>query len=244
MKVWSLIFLMSVLFICCDKKDSGTVTRPPAGFAFTTSYDSIYSCYPNSNVTLSFTINVVSGDIASNPVTYSVTGLPPNVTVMPATQTVGGVLGGAFTIMLGNVPKGTDTAKLTISSAVTGTETHKIILNVHDPIDNAPMLAATYNHCFDYCQPTGFFYYNSVVTTFADTPYLIRISNIRNLGSGVSLKAWVSSVIQVPVQWAGGYKVWGSGHYFKDTGSYFRMEINDTLVSGIDTQFCTIHIEQ
>ena len=244
MRHLSLVVIISVLFICCGKKDSGTVTKPPAGFTFTTSYDSVYSCYPNSNVTLSFTINVESGDITSNPVTYTITGLPPNVTVTPATQTVGGVLGGAFTITLGNVPKGADTAKLIISSAATGTETHKIIFNVHDPVDNAPMLAATYNHCYDYCQPTGFFYYSSVVATVPDTPYLVRISNVRNLGTGVGLKAWISNVVQVPVQWAGAYKVWGSGHYFKDTGSFFRMEINDTMVSGTDTQYSVVHIEQ
>lgn len=234
--------LLPVLFLCCNK-GSNTVTKPPAPFSFTTTYDSIYTCYANSNITLLFTVNVKSGDINDAPVTYSVTGLPAAVTVMPSTQTVRGVLGGAFTITLGNIPVGTYTANFIISNSVTGTETHKLILNVTPPTDFGPMLAGTYDSSYDFCQPDSFFHYKSVVSTVPDTPYLIRISNIKNLGSSMKLRALLSKTIAIPAQYLAGYTVWGSGTYAKDTGTLYRMTIYDTLAKGGDTQYCIIHIE-
>jgi hypothetical protein len=233
--------LLSVVFVCCNKNE--VVKKPPAPFAFTTTYDSVHTCYAESNTILYFTINVLGGDINDNPVTYSVTGLPPQATVVPAAQTVRGLLGGAFTISFGNTPVGTYTANFTISSSSTGTRVHKLILNVNPPKDYGPTLAGTYNNSYDFCQPDSFFYYSSVVSTVPDTPYLIKISNIKNLGASVKIRALLSKTITVPVQYAGGYTIWGRGTYTKDSGTNYRLMINDTMVKGIDTQLCTIHIE-
>jgi len=241
MKFRLAVFLLSVLFLCCNK-GTDTVTKPPAPFSFTSRYDSIYTCYPYSNVTLSFTINVTNGDILGNPVTYTVAGLPPTITATPVTQTVGGVMGGAFTLTLGNIAAGTYLAHFIISSKVTGVDSHKLILNVIPPIDYAPLMAGTYDSAYDFCYPDSFFHYTSVVSAVADTPYLVKISNIKKLGAGFKIRAWLNKTITVPVQYVGGYTIWGSGSYFKD-GAGYSMRIDDTLVKGIDTQRCTIHIE-
>lgn len=234
--------LVAVLFWSCNKGDE-TVKKPAAPFSFTTTYDSVYTCYANSNTTLSFSINVLNGDINDNPVTYSITGLPAGVAVIPTSQTVRGVLGGAFTISLGDIAVGTYTANIIISNSSIGTQTHKLILNVNPPKDYGPILAGTYDSCYDFCQPDSFFYYSSVVSTVTDTPYLIRISNIKNMGAGIKIRAWLSKTVTVPAQPAGGYTIWGSGTYAKDNGTKYRITINDTLAKGLDTQYCTIHIE-
>ncbi len=239
MKSHQLLWLMPFVFCACGKKNPDQ--PKPAVFTFTTSYDSVLRCYANSPYVFSFGVNVLSGDIGTNRVNFEVKGLPSDITVDVASQSVGYIMGGSFKFTIGNMPVGFDTVGFVISSAATGSQTHKLIFDVQKPIDYSPLLAGTYIHCFDFCQPDSFFYYSSVVTTVTDTPYLVRISNIKNLGAGKIVRALISKVVTIPVQTIGAYTIWGSGTFFKDTGNYYQMIINDTLAKGVDTQRCTIH---
>ena len=251
MKLRKLAWILPLLFCCCNKQDSTPVTRIDNGFSFTTNYDSVYTCYPFSNITLSFTITVNSGDIISNPVTYSITGLPPGITATPVKQTVGGVMGGAFTIALGDIPPGNDTANFIISDSTTGTETHQLIFEVKPPVDYAPKLAGTYHGSYDFCEPDSIIPYTSTVSAVVDTPYLVRISNIKNLGAAYSVRAWLTHImgantITIPQQALGPYTIWGSGTFSHDVAPYdtlYQMIIHDTLAQGTDTEYCTIHIQ-
>jgi hypothetical protein len=242
-----LAWLLPLLFCCCNKKDSGT-TKKYEDFTFSTSYDSVLTYYTYSgNNTHIFTFNVavLTGDIGDNPITFSVTNLPANVTVTPSSQVVTHLLGGVFTFAFGSVPVGVDTANLIISSTATGTQTHKLIIKVQAPPDYATLLAGTYAGSYDFCQPDSFFNYSSVVSTIPDTPYKIKITNVKNLGTGFIVRANVSNVVTIPLQSYMGYTIWGSGTFSHDNPpntSLYQMAINDTLVHGTDTNYCTIHI--
>ncbi len=250
MSIRKLAWLLPLFFCSCNKQDNSSNNNPQAEFIFSVKYDSVYTTYPNSNITIPFNIVVTSGDILQNPVTVSVSGLPSSILVTPSTQTVTGISGGAFTLAVGNTAPGNDTGSFTISSAAKGTQAHKLIIKVLQPIDYAPKLAGTYNTSYDFCQPDSFFNYTSVVTNVADTPYLVKISNIKNIGPGYKVRAWLSlmggSTVTIPVQSVGPYTIWGAGTFFHDIAPYdtlYQMAIHDTLVMGIDTQYCTIHIQ-
>lgn len=240
MKNHHIAWLLPLLFCCCKKTNAPS--NPPVAFTFTTTYDSVIKCYANSPYAFSFNVNVLSGDIGSNHINYRISGLPAGITAQPDSLSVSYIMGGVFNFTIGNMPVGFDTAGFVISSASNGTQTHKLIFNVQKPFDYSPLLAGAYTHCFDFCQPDSFFYYSSVVTTVTDTPYLIKISNIKNLGTGYKVRALISKVVTIPSQNLGVFTIWGSGTFFKDTSNNYQMLINDTLVNGVDTQRCTIHI--
>jgi len=246
MKSRYLVWLL-LLFFCSCNKSIPTPTNQFEPFSFTTQYDSIFTCYANSQYDLVFNVQVLSGNIDTNPISYSITGLPVNITALPTSQTVGYVLGGAFTLNIGNVPVGSDTADLIISSAVNGTQTHKLVLNIIPPFDYSPKLAGAYNNAYDYCQPSGNFYnYSSVVSTVTDTPYEIKITNIKNLGPGFVVRALVSNVITIPLQTIGAYTISGSGTFTHDNPPYdslYQMAINDTIINGTDVEHCILHIQ-
>jgi len=57
----------------------------------------------------------------------------------------------------------------------------------------------------------------------------------------------LSTNITIPVQTVDGYTIWGSGTYAPDgrpaySGDYI-MTINDTMVNGLDSQICVMHIQ-
>lgn len=249
MRMCNLAWLLLVLLCCCNKQDSNNGTGPSANFVYSVHYDSVYTSYAYNNVSVPFYVNVTSGDIFKNPVSVSVSGLPSGILISPPSFTVTGIMGGTFTLALGNVAPGNDTGNITFSTAAHGTETHKLIIKVLPPIDYAPKLAGTYTQSYDFCQPDSFFYYSAVVTKVIDTPYLIKISNVKNLGYLV--RAWLSTVmgqnrVTIPVQSIGPYTIWGSGTFFHDVAPYdtlYQLSINDTLVHGVDTDYCTIHIQ-
>jgi hypothetical protein len=245
MKSRCVAWLLLIFLCCCNKNQPA-----PAGnnaFTFTTTYDSIINCTADSSYILYFNINVLSGSIDSNPVTYTISGLPANVTVFPTTQTVSLVKGGIFDFAIGNIPAGRDTASLVISSSVYGPQYHLLILNVLALTDYAPKLAGTYPGSYDYCTPADSLYnYTSIVNKVADTPYEIKITNIKNLGLGFIVTAWLSTKVTIPFQSVGSYQIWGSGTFTHDNPPYdtlYQMAIFDTLVSGTDTEHCIIHLQ-
>ncbi len=246
MKCGHLIWVV-LLFFCCCNKSQPTPINQYEDFSFTTQYDSVISCYPNSLYNIIFNIQVLGGSIDSNVITYTISGLPVGITSTPASQTVGHVMGGAFNLTIGNIAVGTYTANFFISSAVNGTETHHLIIHILPPADNSPKLVGTYHTSYDYCNPSGNFYnYTSVVSTVADTPYEIKITNIKNLGPGFVVRAWVSNVVTIPQQTIGGYTIWGTGTFTHDNPPFdtlYQMTIMDTIVTGTDVEHCIIHIQ-
>jgi hypothetical protein len=240
MKSHHLLWILPLFLFSCGKKNPDQ--PKPVAFTFTTTYDSVLRCYANCPYVFSFGVNVLTGDIGANRVFFSVAGLPTEISVDEAVQSVGYVMGGSFKFTIGNMPIGYDTVALVISTATGGSQTHKLIFDVQKPIDYSPRLVGTFPHSFDFCQPDSFFYYSSVVSTIADTPYLVKISNIKNLGPAYKIRALISKVVTIPVQTVGAYTIWGSGTFSKDTGIYYQMLISDTMVKGVDTERCTIHI--
>ena len=245
MKLRHPVWILLLLFCCCHKDQPSPVVSVP--FTFTTTYDSILTCTPNSTKILFFNVMVLSGTIDTNPITYTITNMPANTTVIPATQTVTLVQGGIFTFNIGNVPPGNDTVSFTISSSANGTENHKIILKVNAPSDFAAKLAGTYPASYDYCTPSDSIYlYSAVTSAVADTPHLLKIRNIKNLGLDFTVTAWISTNVTIPYQSVGSYKIWGSGTYTHDNPPHdtvYQMIIYDTLVSGLDTERCIIHLQ-
>jgi len=245
MKPRHLTWLLPLLLCCCNKNQPAPVGN--STFTFISTYDSIINCAPNSTFTLAFNTTVLSGSVDSNPVTYTISGLPANVTVFPTTQTVGLVKGGLFIFSVGNAPPGRDTASFVIGSAATGLQNHMLLINVLSLPDYASKLAGTYPHSYDYCEPVDSLYnYTSIVSKVVDTPYEIKISNVKDLGLGFTVTAWLSTRVTIPYQWVGSYQIWGSGTFTHDNPPYdslYQMAINDTLVIGADTERCTIHIQ-
>jgi hypothetical protein len=245
MKSRYLVWLLPLLLCCCNKNQPAPAVITT--FSFTSTYDSIINCIPNSTYLLNFNTTVLSGSVDSNPVTYTISGLPANVTVFPATQTVGLVKGGVFLFTFGNIPAGRDTISFVISSGATGLQTHMLILNVLALPDYASKLAGTYPGSYDYCTPVdSLYHYTSIVNKVTDTPYEIKISNVKNLGPGFVVTAWLSTKVSVPFQSIGTYQIWGSGTFTHDNPPYdtlYQMAIFDTLVNGTDTEHCIIHIQ-
>jgi hypothetical protein len=246
MKYIALICMVSLVVLGCKKKHSDSVTTTD-NFAFTGTSDSLVTVTPYVTVTFPFNIKVLAGDITQNHLTCLITGLPANVTVSPDSLEVAQLLGGVFMFNTTNITPGSYPIQLVIKSKSHGTETHNIILKANPSPDFAPTLAGTYATSYDFCQPTEFYHYSSVVSTVTDTPYLLKMTNIRNLGTGFVVRAWVSNVVTIPLQTIGSQTIWGTGTYSHDgrpghTTDYL-MAINDTMATGTDTTFCTIHIE-
>jgi len=245
MRIRSLVWLLLLLLCCCKKHNNPVTPDPNFNFEYTATYDSVISMPANSSFPFVFYINVVNGDINNNKLSCTITNLPGNVTVIPASQVVGLLMGGVFTFNTGDIPVGCDTVILTISSAATGSTPHRLILNITPPIDYATKLAGIYDSSYDFCNPIVF-KHASVVATVPNTPYTVNISNLNNLGSTFAVSAQVTNIITIPFQTVNGIKVWGSGTYNRDplTGNLqFEIAINDTIVTGIDTQVCTAHIQ-
>ncbi len=248
MKLRHILFLAPLLLFCCKKKDKGNETPDPsANFAYSVKYDSILSSAASSTCILSFTVKVGSGNIAENRLTCSLSGLPAAVSVSPATLTVAQLLGGVFTFNIGTIALGDYPFQLKIKSDKYGVQSHNLVLRIISPPDYAPLISGIYSSCYDYCPDSGFYNYSTQASTVPDTPFLLKISNVRNMGSSAIVRVWVSKNLVVPLQDVGGKKIWGSGTYSQDArpghGGDYVMAIKDTLVTGTDTLACTMHIE-
>lgn len=244
MQYLACLFLLSLC--CCKKKDTNTTPVPVTPLTFTTTYDSIINCYANSTYSLVFGVNVLTGNIVKDRITFAVSGLPSNITAVPQSQTVGPVQGGAFTFTIGNVPVGDIVARLSISTADT-TQERMLIFRVAPPPDFAPKLIGNYPGSFDYCQPDTLIAYASDVTSVMGTPYQVKISNIKNLGSSFVVTATVGNgIVTIPLQTVSGRKIWGSGTFFHDSrpiySTLYQLSIRDTIVVGTDTTRCNINI--
>ncbi len=244
-KLRFLVLVLLFFYCCCTKTQP--VAVDPTPFTFTTTYDSFITCTANSTKILFFNVNVLSGSIDTSPITYSITNLPANTTVIPATQTVTLLQSGTFQFNIGDVPAGVDTVNLRISSAARGIENHMILLKVGTPADYTKKLAGTYPGSYDYCTPADSLYpYTCITYTLPDTPHILKIRNIKNLGLNFVVTANISSSITIPYQTIGSYKIWGAGTYTHDTPPHdtaYQMIIYDTLVRGLDTERCIVHLQ-
>jgi len=248
MKYLYLLLLASVLLLCCRKKHkTDDSTNSSNDFAYAVKCDSIISSPANSTYNFPFNIKLISGNISENKLTCSIQGMPGGVSVAPSTIVVGQLLSGLFTFSIGNLPVGDYPFKLNIKSEKYGEQVKLLVLRITALPDYAPLLAGSYDSCYDYCIDTGVKKYASQVATVADTPFLLKISNIRSYGSDFIVRAWVSKSVVIPVQTVSGKTIWGSGTYNQDArpkhGGHYVMAISDTIATGADTQFCTIHIE-
>ncbi len=226
------------------------MVNPPAtsGFGYSVTFDSTISIYANSNFNFPFFINVDSGDINSNPLTANITSLPAFTTCSPSTLVVTELLGGVLKIKVGNLAVGTYKMQLVINSTKLGAKSRNLYLKINPLPDYSSLLARTYTGCYDFCTPiNSLTYYTSVVEKIVDTPYKISISNIKKLGSSFVVRAWLSNIVTIPRQTIGPYTIWGSGTFSKDGraafDSLYTMTINDTLVNGVDTEYCTVHVQ-
>lgn len=250
MKYLSSILILIVLLASCKKKNNtdNNSGNSDTEFSYSVKFDSVVTTTPQSAAIFVFSIKVLSGDIANNKLYCSIAGLPSNMSVTPSTLAVTQLLGGVFTFNIGTAFYGDYPCQLKISSQNKTEKIYNFKLRIVPPTDYAPMLAGTYDSCYDFCSISGFTYYSSAVTTVADTPYLLKLSNIQNWGSDAIVRAWISNIVTVPLQVVAGKTIWGKGTYNQDarpghTGD-FIITIDDTLVSGTDTQTCTMHIEQ
>lgn len=244
------IFFVLFLFLCCcKKKDAGSpVPEPVVTFAYTIDYDSVITVYNDGQYNFPFFVKVLAGNIDTNKLNFSITGLPQGITVDPQSQLVGHVLGGTFNFKAsGAVP-----ANYPIYMDITGknvSEHRRLILKVKPAPDCAPWLVGDYSSCFDYCNPASVFNYTAHCSTVADTPYLLKITNLRAMGDTVVIRSFVSSAgITIPVQQVHGLVIWGKGTYGKDsraghTNDYV-ISIADTVVSGTDTSTCSVNIKK
>ncbi len=249
---WKGIVIILLVFLCCCNKNnsSNNVVNPPSttGFGYSLSYDSVISIYANSNFNFPFFITIDSGDIVANPLTATITSLPAYTTCSPSSLVVTELLGGILNIKVGNLAVGTYKMQLVINNSKSGAKTHNLYLKINPLPDYSALLARTYTGCYDFCTPiNSLTYYTSVVTKIVDTPYKISISNIKKLGSSFVVRAWLSTIVTIPHQTIGPYTIWGSGTFNKDGrpafDSLYSMTINDTLVNGADTEYCTVHVQ-
>lgn len=249
MKHFWLVLLVPALLLGCRKKNKGgddDGTEPDA-FAYTMKYDSISSTGAGMDFNFAFYIKVTSGDIGANELRCSIEGLPSTVTISPATLAVTRLLGGVFTFSIGGLPVGDHPFQLKVDSKALGVQTYNAVLRIVAAPDYAPILAGVYDSCYDYCNGSLSGKYASVVSAVTSTPYKLTMTNLHQLGAGVTVEAWVSNIVTVPVQTAGGKTIWGRGTYSHDARpgheSHYMMSVSDTVVTGIDTQTCTMHVE-
>ncbi len=251
MKICYPVLFFLLLCCSCNKtQNNATPVNEDTTFSFITYYDSVITCKPNTTYDLIFNIHVLNGNIAFNRVNYSLTQLPANFSVTPSFLSVGELLGGVFFFNIGNTPFGSDTARFTISTAQGGSQSHMLIFNITPYPDLSNKLVGSYHASFDFCQPDSIYNYSSGVSQVPGMPYALHISNIKNLGTGFIVNAFVSetkpATVVIPVQTVSGYKIWGSGEFNHDAPPYdtaYQLTINDTLVHGIDTERCIIHLQ-
>ncbi len=247
MNIRYLLFLLPFLLFGCEKNQQNPVKKEEV-FAFTPEFDSVISVSPFNTINFPYKIKVTGGDIGKNLLNCSFSDLPANLTMMPATQTVGYLISGVFTFNVSDVPYGDYPVKFNINSKLYGMQQYNITLKIVPPPDNAPKLVGSFDSSYDHCGPIdSFYYYKSTVSTIADTPYRIKISNIRKLGTTFVVRADVSNVVRIPLQTVNGYRIYGTGAYNLDPRSYhpgqYSMIIYDTLVHGSDTEVCIAHIQ-
>lgn len=246
MNIRFLIPVLLVVLCSCGKGSNSTPVVNPT-FSFTTTYDSVLSTYANKNLIFPFTVNVVSGDINKNPVTYTISGLPSNISVTPLSQVVTGSLSGVFTFSFGTVTPATDTLLLTVACGATGTRVHKLILTILPSPDYSGILAGSYPGAYTYCTPKDTtMNYSALVGIVNGTPYAIKIMNVLIYDTTVTINASLSNIITIPFQSMGTYKMWGTGIYTHDNPPYdtlYALTIYDTTAHGNDTEACLIHIQ-
>ena len=247
MKLRYLAWLLPLFFCCCHKGGNNS-NKNNLGFTFTTTYDSVITSYVNNSFTLSFNVDVLTGSITGNPITYSITGLPADVIVTPTSLSVEGQLGGTFKFNFGSTSVSNDTVNFIISSSVNGTQKHKLILNIQPLPDYSSTLAGTYSGAYDYSTPyDGFYYFTSVVSTVTGMPYTINIGNVRIHDTTILIIASLSNIVTVPFQTIGTYSIWGTGTYSHDNppnSTLYQMTVYDTTVhNGADTEACIMHIQ-
>ena len=247
MKIRALAFLLLIFFCCCHKTKKNSNGNNSNTFTYTTTYDSVITTYANTSKLFTFQVNVLTGSITDSPLTYSIGGVPTGVTVNPATVEVTALLGGNYNIVVGNVPVGDYKLTFVSSTAKGVSKNYNLKLRVIGLPDYALKLEGTYPGSYDFCIPENMFYnHTSVVSSVSGTPYQIKISNVKSMGAGVYVTANVSTVVTVPFQTVGAYKIWGTGTFTHDNPPYdtgYQMTIYDTMVNGVDTQHCTMHVQ-
>ncbi len=243
------VLILAALAIPGCKKKQETVLLPKGdtNFVYKLTYDTIIQTEANLVYYFPFNTKVVSGDISVNKLTCSLEGLPPYVSVSPKTQVIGRQQGGIFTLAIGALPAGDYPFNLKVSSAKYGDRLSPVILRIIPQTDYVPSLAGIYDSCYDYCPNSGFYHYTSVVSAIPDTPYVMKITNVRCLGNDFVVRANVGKGIKIFPQTIGARTIWGSGTFNEDArpgpGGHYVMSIADTIVTGTDTLRCTIHIE-
>lgn len=238
-----MVWLLPLLFCCCHKNDGN---KKAIAFTFSTTYDSVITSYPNKHYEFSFSINVLTGSITNNAISYTISGLPANVTVSPAAQAVSGTLGGLFDIAIGDVAAGSYKLKL-VSNSAAGIQNHNLTLVVLPAVDYAAKLAGFYPGSFDYCTPADTIYhYTSVVSFTTGIPGKVSISNVRIFDTSFTIAATLSNIVSVAPQVIGSYVIWGTGTFTHDNAPYdtlYQMTVYDTIAHGVDTQLCTMHVQ-
>ncbi len=248
MKFYYLLFCI-LLCAACDKKGSNLPddTSTVGEFAYEVQADSIVRSPANSPYNFVFNIKLLSGKIQGNYVTCFIEGLPAAIGVSPENVVVGNLLGGVFSFDVGNVPVGDYPFRLKTITDKYGDAYTDLILRITAVPDIVPHLAGIYDSSYDYCPDSGLLHYSVVLSAIADSPHVLVISNFRNLGTGVTVHANVVSGVDIPIQSVGDKTVWGTGTYNIDArpdhGGDYVLSINDTIVSGLDTLTCTMHIE-
>ena len=246
MKMLRLIWLLPILFCCCHKSNNNSNNKT-SGFTYSTTYDSVITTYANKSLPFSFTVNVLTGSITGNTLTYSISGLPAGVTAAPASIQVNGQLGGLFNITVDSIAAGNYPLSLVSSCTATGTRNQNLVLKVLAMPDYTLLLSGTYPNSHNYCQPRDTLYsFSSVVSAVTGTPYSINISNLRIFDTSLQITAMLSDVVKVPYQVHGSYAIWGSGNYTHDNppnSSLYMLTLYDTTVHGTDTEACLIHIQ-
>lgn len=249
MKRSLVLLLLPLLLVCCKKKNNSspdTTSTSDLPFSYAVTYDPVLRSGANMTVYFSFNVKVLTGDIVKNPLECSLEP-PLLVKATPSSMVVTQLLGGVFKVDVGLLAIGDYPFKLKIKTEENGERVYNLTLRVTPEPDFAPLLAGNYDSCYDFCAASGIVKYASQVNTVADTPYLLTISNIKNLGADFIVRAKVSNNVTIPMQEVGGKTIWGSGTYSKDGRPLhendFRMTINDTIVTGVDTLTCIVHIE-
>jgi hypothetical protein len=248
MKYLLLLLTVPVVFASCKKKKTPDDPNAAKGeFAFTVKNAPIVISESYKTFYFPFNIKLLSGTILGNDLTCSLDGLPDAVSATPSSMVVGQSLGGIFTISVGPVSLGDYPFRIKVVSAKYGEQFYNATLRITLPPDHAPMLAGSYDSCYDYCPDSGFVHYAATAAVMADTPFILKITNLRNLGNAFVVRATISDAISIPIQTVDGKTVWGSGTYSQDArpghGGDYVMTIAETIVSGVDTQVCTAHIE-
>ncbi len=238
-------FLLLLFFCCCHKSSDKKI--PVAAFTFSTSYDSVINTYANTSFAYSISINVLTGSITGNSVSYTLTNLPTGVTDSPLTMITSVQLGGIFHIKVGNVATGAYQLDLESNCTATGKSHHSVILNVLPLPDYSNTLAGTYPGSNNYCTPSNQFYlYSPVITAVSGTPFTIKISNVRVFDTTLTITALLSTSVVIPFQTIGSYSIRGTGNFTHDkapNASLYMLTLYDSTVHGHDSEACLMHIQ-